>query len=392
MKKFLILILSLFLCSCPIPDWEPGPILGDTPWPVVGHDLQHTSQSQHTGPVVPELKWFFVTDTGDYNLTAPVINTDNSLVFGTYGWSAYALTVTGTQTWGVDIYGYVTSPPTISGDGTIYLPSFEQWADRNEGVLTAISSDGSILWEFSESKGGFMGSPAIGNDGALYIGDDEGYFYAVHHSGSLMWDFDAEGLIRSSPAIDSTGNIYFTSGKMGQGYLYCLSPDGSQEWVFDKIYEDILANPAIGPDNSIHFPAGDGYLYAVNSNGTLKWKSDINVKDNTHIAVAGSGNVYAITWDEELYSFEADGTERWVYEPVVDDLWGVMLDADEKVFLSGELDSDSIVLISLTAGGEELWQFPMDENLLMNPDLSMDEEGTIYLGTENGILFAVGEQ
>ncbi len=75
----------------------------------------------------------------------------------------------------------------------------------------------------------------------------------------MKWTFKTNGVITSSPAIDSDGNIYFGSWDKK---LYALSPDGTLLWSFTT-GGVIRSSPTIGPDRTIYFGSSDGNVYAI---------------------------------------------------------------------------------------------------------------------------------
>ena len=66
---------------------------------------------------------------------------------------------------------------------------------------------GRKLWEF-ETGSAIESSPAIGANGTVYVGSDDGWLYAVNGStGTKIWEFETGGWINSSPAIGANGTI-----------------------------------------------------------------------------------------------------------------------------------------------------------------------------------------
>ena len=66
-------------------------------------------------------------------------------------------------------------------------------------------------------RGTDTSSAALGQDGTIYFGDENGTFHAVNPDGSGKWTYtvdtvtDTNKSILSSPALDLSGNIYFGS-------------------------------------------------------------------------------------------------------------------------------------------------------------------------------------
>ena len=65
-------------------------------------------------------------------------------------------------------------------------------------------------WTFT-AAGPINSSPAIGNDGTIYVGSEVASLYAINSNGSLKWSFDTMGDVNSSPAIGSDGTVYVGS-------------------------------------------------------------------------------------------------------------------------------------------------------------------------------------
>jgi len=73
--------------------------------------------------------------------------------------------------WKFETGNYVYSSPAIGEDGTIYVGSWDDY-------LYAINPDGTLKWKYGTGSG-VNSSPAIGQDGTIYVGSDDGYLYAI---------------------------------------------------------------------------------------------------------------------------------------------------------------------------------------------------------------------
>jgi outer membrane protein assembly factor BamB len=123
---------------------------------------------------------------------------------GSYDKKVYALNPkNGTQKWAFTTFGEVESSPAIGPDGTIYVGS-------DEGTLYALNPDGTKKWAFS-TWNGYFSSPAIGADGIIYAGSNDGKLYAINGDGTQKWAFTTGGPVRSSPAVSPDGSIYVGS-------------------------------------------------------------------------------------------------------------------------------------------------------------------------------------
>ena len=85
--------------------------------------------------------------------------------------------------------------------------------------LSGSLTPGATLWELRISEEGrceegqwpcFAGysSPAVGDDGTVYVGSSDSSLYAVSPSGSVLWRFTTGGPVNGSPSIDEVGEQY----------------------------------------------------------------------------------------------------------------------------------------------------------------------------------------
>jgi len=210
-----------------------------------------------------------------------------------------------------------------------------------------------LKWKF-KTDGEIYSSPAIGSDGTIYVGSNDGYLYAINPDGTLKWKFETDDEVCSSPAIGSDGTIYVCSSKIVfpspyRDYLYAINPDGTLKWKFET--DDDMAefsSPAIGSDGTIYVGSIDGYLYAINPDGTLKWKFETGYRGtwtSTSPAIGSDGTVYYVGSKDFLYAINSDGTLKWKF----------------SIYYT-EYSSPAI-----------------------------DSDGTIYVGSNDGYLYAIGK-
>ncbi len=150
----------------------------------------------------------------DAFLASPVIGPDGTLYLEG-GTTAYAIarngnTVGGTLVWSQDIDRVLQWVPTLSADGSALF-----CAEHNGTLFELSTANGSILQSITEPPETFSSAPAIGPDGAVYLGGVTGNIYAFMFgvSGvttlwktSLSADFSNGGL-----AIGSDGTVYAIS-------------------------------------------------------------------------------------------------------------------------------------------------------------------------------------
>lgn len=103
-----------------------------------------------------------------------------------------------------------------------------------------------------------LSSPAMGPDGAIYIGHADGLYRLDPSTGAVQWRAGA-ALVASSPAVGADGTVFF--GSM-DGKLSAVNPAGRVLWTVQTGGE-VNSSPAIGADGAVFVASDDGYLYAV---------------------------------------------------------------------------------------------------------------------------------
>ena len=176
-----------------------------------------------------------------------------------------------------------------------------------------------LLWSF-DANSPLVSSPTIGPDGTVYVGAMDGKCYAVAADGHLRWTFSTDGTVYSSPAVSPDGNQIYVGSQ--DGLLYALGRDGSELWSFETqgpgslLHGAIHGSPAVAEDGTVLFGAVyDANLYALEPNGLLKWQCtfDSNGWPFASPVVADNNVVYQVLLnDANLYAIDAaDGNILW---------------------------------------------------------------------------------
>ena len=270
----------------------------------------------------------------------------------------------GKQKWKFATGNYVGSSPAIGTDGTIYVGS-------NDGNLYAVTPGGTQKWSFSAGlTGGYVGSsPAIGADGTIYVdfgvpgslgGSISDHLYALTDNGTsytLKWEPFATGgglAGPSSPTVGADGTIYISDNTS----LYAVNPDGSEKWVYaTPAGADGVSSPTIGADGTIFVTSWGRYLYAVTDGGensvTLKWQFWVGTTCCDPLsspAVGRDGTIYLGSDNGNVYAITDNGS-------------------------SG----------TLKTGGS--WPFATGGEVGSSPAIGSD--GTIYVGSVDQNLYAI---
>ena len=204
----------------------------------------------------------------------------------------------------------VISSPVISNDGKFLI-----FGDMDGNIYGAI--DGKIIWTYKVSAG-IYSSPAISyDDKTVVFGSDDKFVYALNvNTGTFKWKTETESVVRSSPAISTTGNVYIGSG-FGDGNLYCLKlSDGKIKWKY-QTGNGISSSPSISSDNTkVFVGSSDNYIYALDAfNSHLLWKVKTEADVESSPALSEDGSVlYQGSNDGHIYAIEIEsGNIRFKY-------------------------------------------------------------------------------
>ena len=188
------------------------------------------------------------------------LGVQGTVVFGGKDQKVYALDCrTGNPRWVRDMGDqYLNmSSPAIGDDGTIYIGSQSGKAGR----MNALDGDtGRILWQV-DLPDSLVTSPALGDNGLLYLGNGDHNVYALDHkSGAVRWKFATGYWVQSSPAVGLDGTVYVGSC---DHKLYALDgATGAKKWQYEA--EDIiLASPLITPDGALFYSTYNGAYHAL---------------------------------------------------------------------------------------------------------------------------------
>jgi peptide/nickel transport system permease protein len=114
--------------------------------------------------------------------------------------------------------------PIVSSNGTLYLAGLD-------GVLYALSPDGSLLWKNSLPVNP-LGPLALGLQGEIYITDSEGGLSAFSPDGNLLWTYSNKtfGKPNHGAIVASNGCIYYLLETPSGDTLVALSAAGQKLW------------------------------------------------------------------------------------------------------------------------------------------------------------------
>ncbi len=272
------------------------------------------------------LKWKYKTGAGVFS--SPAIGLDSAIHFGS--WDDYYYVLEDSVTYArlrvkTDLgYGIMGSPLVLdNGDAYIGCLNFEFFGLNPAGEIKWIHRTGWCVFS----------SPAITENDIIYVGSKDHKLYSYIDNGddyTIQWEhpfgvfFDGH-LADASPAIGEDGTIYIGTDPYGAAHqtpvsidtsFWAVNPDGSRKWAF-ATNDGVETSPGIGPDGTIYFGSYDSTVYAVTDVGTegiLKWSYKTGGAVDASPTIGADGTIYIGSRDSTLYAFNPDGSIRWTYK------------------------------------------------------------------------------
>jgi outer membrane protein assembly factor BamB len=276
-----------------------------------------------------------------------------------------------------------------------------------------------LRWVFStgltEKQGGIETDPVIGPDGTVYIGANNGIFYALKpEDGSILWAFPTEFdtfAIYSSPIVDQQGLVYFGAK---DGNVYALRAPkrgimGELVWSFN-LGTTIQTSPAFTPDGTLVIGADDwaydGITPARAGTGArIKWRFQTQGTLITSPSVDSDGAVYVASMDGKVYALEPPKEAgkpvkvRWTFmSGARDDKGGFenapVLDNEGTLYIGG---NDGLLYALDTKTGKVKWTFDGVaragyRTYAIFSSVAIGPDRRIYFGGKNGDLYALRER
>lgn len=239
-------------------------------------------------------------------------------------------------------------------------------------------------------------SPALADDGTVYIGSDDDLVYAINPDGSLKWAFQAVADVDVSPAIGPDGTVYVGSQASADsgGKLYALNPaDGALLWAYTMGAGDpddmFYSSPAFGADGTIYAASRNHTLYAFSNAGAIKWEVETSTAIRGTPVVGTDGTVFVVNDNGDMYAVNnTNGTIRWQVNLAAGarDEGGMAIGEDGTLYVGTGGNDDKLRAISPT-DGHTLWSYQAGADVLAAPVVGAG--GVIYVGARDGKFYAI---
>ncbi len=358
-----------------------------------------------------------------YSVSGKIIDNENNPIQGVeVKFSDGSSVITNSSGYWVKygLSGEITITP--KDDEWIFDPLEEKVSGPDDNIIFSASR---IKW-FYKTHGKVWSSPAIGDDGTIYFGCDDAYFYAVKPSGELKWDnpINVFGNIYASPAISDSGMIYFGTG---EGYFYEVSPDGD----YNKFKTDGYINTSVAIDlNDTIFVTINYYKteafsrLSVFEKGYFTKMSDKMGYISSSLVIGYNNQIYiadSLKGKSQLYKIDAEslnidfmnnlsgtvrkspviGSDGSIYICSSDRVYGITKYGDIKFDVEvNDYDNNLVIgyndiiysgledyVVALDSDSGEVIDYELIGDWVQTPAVGKD--GTIYVGTYDGHFCAL---
>ena len=253
-----------------------------------------------------------------------------------------------------------------------------------------------VKWSFDVKSPVWAGLERDAQTGRIFVAGDDGVLHAISANGSAAWKFATGKPIKARPAVIGDA-VYVASDS---GYLYKLDKArGKQRWrarigtgsparippTQEKSRWDRYGSSVVADDERLYVASRDKNLYALDiATGRQRWRitandmmtaTPVRYRDLLLFA-AFDGKVQAVTVQ--------DGKVRWTYDAKLA-VAGDLVVADDRVFVG----SRTYDLIALNAAdGKQLWKHYYWFSWIESPPVVRDH--VVYTGSSDAIgVFAI---
>ncbi|WP_321423209.1 PQQ-binding-like beta-propeller repeat protein [uncultured Methanobacterium sp.] len=268
----------------------------------------------------------------------------------------------------------------VYGLGNSDWPCFQNNANNTGQSDYTGPQTNTTKWTFDNLT--VYGSAVISSDGTIYVCSYDGTLYVFNSMGVLQWAYSTRSYILGSPTIGSDGTIYFSN--CYNSTTYALSPNGTLLWKYNTGGYNFGSSPVIDADGIVYVVdtnGATGTLYAFYPRGILKWTYTINEIYGTSPIIGTDGTIYIADYKStdnsgSMYAINSNGTLKWSY--------ALNGGAYHSIFSIGP---DGTIYMGTING--ILYAMNSNGTLKQSYTLSVSSNGTVYLITNNGTQTSV---
>jgi large repetitive protein len=271
--------------------------------------------------------------------------------------------------------------PAVAQDGTVYVGD-------QDCLLYAISSEGRLAWK-RRTAGRLNDSTAsVTNDNAILVASETGRVSAFSAAGDVLWGSNSDWFAVTSPVTAEDGSVILGARKHNEpsgqpDRLVVLDRWGNKMWEMTTQGE-VSEAPVIGAEGAIYFGTHKGYFYSVTPEGQIRWLYRVGARIASAPAITEDGLALIGAYDGCLYAISPEMKVAWQFHA------GAMIyqcspaiAADGTIYF-GSWDH---CLYALSSGGRLKWKFATERPILSSPAVA--DDGAIYFGSQDRRYYAL---
>jgi outer membrane protein assembly factor BamB len=188
------------------------------------------------------------------------------------------------------------------------------------GSLVALATnDGRVLWTTPVSGGIDSEARFDSARGNIYVGSDDGFFYAASPDGALRWSYRSKGAIERPPEVDKE-LVYFTTAN--DRVVALEAGTGKWRWQYEReTPEGFTIHGHSGPRlhaGALYTGFSDGFIVALQAgSGQVLWARSLAAATEQFVDVDATpaligDTVIASSYSGGLYALaDRNGDVRW---------------------------------------------------------------------------------
>jgi outer membrane protein assembly factor BamB len=345
---------------------------------MIHEDPRHTHRAHGHVPRDVQVEWKALLD-GPIEAQIVALPDESVVYVATLGGSLVALTRGGIRVWSVSLGGRAYGTPALADDGTIYVGS-------DARRFFAVSKAGQVKWKLETGADADTSAVVLATGEVVFASGSA--VFAVRPSGDVAWRFAAKGKVFTSPAVTSEGLVVFGAQ---DAHVYALGPMGTLEWATD-LGADVDGSPAIGDDGRIFVGTDGGEIVQLDARGRVLWRTRVGGFVRGGLSIARNGDVLAGVYGPVPREVRAtsEGVLRGAFAVQGTGarefgVHGGAFEDDDGTLVFGAQD-DMVYAIGID--GREWWRVRTGGDV--DAPVTLLTSGTLLVGSDDGYVYSLG--
>jgi outer membrane protein assembly factor BamB len=349
--------------------------IGIDNWTSYQMDNRNSGQSPFIGPQSGILRWS--RDFHTSLMSAPALTAAGKIIIGTANGDLHALDGIGNTQWTVELENMYSYVPVIGPQGDIYLST-------KDDTLLSVSPEGLINWRVEGSPSLYRwNTPAVADNGNIYIGLEELGLAAYSDAGDLLWTVPMNDGMQGAPAISPDGRII-----AGREELVAVNPDGSLGWK-SELEARCVGSISLDKDGVLAYFDLYGRLNRLDADGhpltdPAGLTQDFGSFRGCPVR-AEDDSIFATSFQRYLAKLDAAGNIEWNYATELGLSNPAVVDAAGRTYFAG----DDGLLCCLSPQGRLQWSYQTKANVSASPVINA--RGELLYCTSDGRLLCFGD-